>query len=379
MAVFTILESGNTQVPLGGTAKADILATRNDVTEDVTTIQVVWKDHLGATLSDETWSGSDISDTATDGGAITLSDPSGTGTYAATYAPPNDGTYTPPAAGLTFTVTITVTYSDGATNGGETFEFVVIAANVQVALDTTTILSKVKRRTGILDDVLRVTETASKVKENGDGDDVIDLGKGPVYAIELAAKNGTAIVLGTDYYWNLYGSHVVLEDQAADGDHFFFKVQRMMPDAVINDFITESQRIILARLRGCGYSDPALVNYPTVQALICARTVGYIKEETSQGAALESPHYRSGNELIGEVNDILTGVCMGRVAILDDSGNEVARDDGSLVGGFRHPDGKIQGRLDVIDRAQQWTALFEHFYPEKPPIHVSSPRTGLGG
>lgn len=367
MANYTLSSSGATQVPLGGTAVLNINAKVGGALEDVDSVRVVLKDNLDAVLSDETYSGVDISATATDGGAIAITNPTGTGNYRWTYTVPNDATYDPPPAGQIFCVEVTI--DEGGDLGTSSLTFIIVDADVTINFDSTTVSATVKRRAGLLEDILVPGEN------RGSDNVTLPLRTGIVYSIEAAYKNGALIDDGgVDYAWNTFSPLVTLTAAATDTDFYLFRALTKMRDEVVTDFVEESRDFIMAKLRGF-YDDDDLMTLPTVEALVAARAIGYIKEELCEGVALENAKYRSGRELIDETNMILRAICRGEVGLVDASGDIVARKDGSTVGAFIHADGVVSSRIDMVDRAQQWTALFQDLWPETRPSRIVSERT----
>lgn len=341
-------------VPLGGRAVADILVTDNGSNQDATTVQVVWKDHNGVTLNDSTYSGSDVNDTDIYGNAVTITNPTGTGTYKATIVVDNNGNYAPSASGLTWSITVTTTTATGSDT--EVFTFKIVPTSVDIALDTSSVLAAVKRQCNLTEDVLHVANNTTDTR--------VDFGRGVVYDIEAAYKNGAAITQGTDYSWSLYQSNTTLLSAPAVNDHYVFRVQRRLSDASIQDYITEATRYVVACLQPY-YNDSALATYPTVATLIQDRTIGRIKEDLAEGVAMNSAWYRSGNDLKRGVDDAILMIQRGTMNILDNTGAIVTRRQNGLAGGFRHADGAFTDRLSLVDRAQQHTNLYINMYPSK--------------
>lgn len=367
MANYSISTSGVTEVPLGGTAVLNINAKVGGALEDVDSVRVVLKDNNDATLSDETFTGSPISTVATDGGAITITDPTGTGNYRFSYAVPNDGTYTPTANGLQFCLEVTI--DEGGDLGTNSVTFLVVPADVTISFDTATVSAIVKRRTGLLEDVLIPGENRAS-----DGL-TLPLRTGITYEIEAAYKNGSTIAGGgTDYTWFTFSPNVLLTAAATDDDFYVFRVQTRMQPETITDFINESQDFILAKLSPF-YDISGLLTHPTVMSLVAARTIGYIKEELQEGVALENAKYRSGRELIDETTMMVKAICSGSVGLIGDDGAAVSRRDGAIVGGFIHADGDVSARIDMVDRAQKWTGIFRDLYPETRPSLIVSTRS----
>lgn len=359
MAEFKIRESGSTEVPEGGTAVADILTTRNDSADDMMTVNVVLKDGSSNTLSDETWVGVDISDTATDGGAIELTDPPGTGTQEWKYTVPS-GTYTTPEV---FTVTITITDTDGATNGGQTFEFTVVGATVSVDLATSTIAATAKRRAKLLEYKQVFDDGPSSTGLPGSGT-IVDLGAGLIFDLDTLWKNGGKLTRGTDYTWSTFSTRATLTGAGAStpGDHYTALIQVRMSNEEVDDFVDESLDFVRGHLSAY-YDDDDLMTHPTVEAIVTARTVGYLKEELAKGA-LDSPDYRSARELMAETTAMVMAIKRGEANINDSEGDVVSRREFALAGGFKHPDGASKSRLDLIDRVQRWNGIIRDYYPE---------------
>ena len=360
MADHRIFSTGLSQVPLGGRAFYPFTVRENGNPEDVTSIRFIVEDHLGATISDETRTTVDISTVATDGGAIEITDISGTGTYEVAYTPPNDGTYTPPTAGLAFTFQVIATDEDGVADTGE-FVVTVVGADITIT-DRSSIVEKIRRRTGIVHDV----HHGPQKYPTGSTD--IDLGQGPIYELITALRDGIAMVAGTDYTWNAYGSYIVLTSATTGRDEFFFQVQTRVSNDLIFEYIDDAQNRVIYPVLVKFYECADLAASATVDALICAYVVGRIKEEQLvKGATLEDPTYRSGWELVNEVKDIVNSIAAGEQGIVDSTGCEIAKKSGSTVGAFINPRGGVTGRLKLIDEVQRWTGVFTYFHPERDP------------
>lgn len=345
----------------------NIEVEESGVPEDATSVRAIWKNHLGTVISDQTRTTVDISTTASDGGAITITDETGTGVYRATYTPPNDGTYTPPAAGLQFSVQIIATDEDGTADTGAV-SFYVIPADVTISIDSVAVASVVKRRTGLLVDVHVPGENVRDTTRTK-----VDLGKGQIYAIDNAYKNGIAIVRPTNYTWNLYGSLATLVVAATDADEYLFRVQRRLSDDALNDFIDESSNLMLSALRPF-YGDTLLASRPTFEALVVMRTVGKVKIELTKGSR-DNSDSAEGAKLVQQAEEWAKSIARGEKDLLDSSDAIVSRREGALAGGFRSADGAITGRLDLVDRFQKWTGILQEYWPETAPSLIVSPRS----
>jgi len=361
MGEFNTLTSN---VPLGNTAVANLNVFKNGVADDMATVQVVLKDNLGATLSDETYTSSDVSDTATDGGAITITNPAGTGTYKWTYAVPNDGTYTPTAAGITFSITVTVTdqSAEGSGTAVDTFTFKIVPSDLTVTLDTTAIKAVVKRKAGLLRDLVYVASGDDKTLTSGAY--IISLGSSIAYEIDSAYKNGTSMTEGTDYDWNTYQPNVTIPSGSApaQNDIYVFRVQDRLRNDALDDYITEAERYVLAKLKPY-YGASAVGTHPTIANLVIDRCVGRIREDFTEGVALESARYRSGHDMKLEVEEMIRMLANGEMDVLDSSGTKVARSSGAIVGSFRHANGDIDNAQDLRERLAEYSQGYLTFYP----------------
>jgi hypothetical protein len=366
VAEYPILASGTSRVPLGGTAVVNILARVSGVEEDVTSVQVILKNNSGTTISNQTYTNADISTTASDGGAITLANPVGVGTYRWTYVVPSNSTYTPPAAGLQFSVQVIIVDEDGGSDTGA-IPFFVVPADVTVAFDATSVSGIVKRRTGLLIDRLvtgEMVRTGSRT--------TLDVGAGPVYAIQAIYKNGTTLVAPTNYTWNTYSSRVTLIVPAVDTDEFLIQAQVRMSDTALNDLINESSDTILPALRA-HYDDADLATRALTEALIAMRTAGKVKIELCKGSR-DNVDFAEGAALVREAEAITKAIQRGEMDVLDADGAAVARRDNALAGGFRNEDDlAITSRLQMVDQLQRWHGLIEYFWPEQGL--ATSPRT----
>lgn len=355
------------QVPLGGRGVVSITVRESGAVEDVTSVQAILKNNAGTTIENLTYTNTDLSATADDGGATTLTNPSGTGTYQFTYTPPNDGTYSPPSTGLEFSIQILAVDEDGTADTGA-ISFFVVPADITVSFDSQVVASVVKRRAGLIDDVQIVSHSA------GSAGDRLDLGSGPIYSIEKAYKNGTAITAGgTDYTWNTFSSSLTVVAAPAANDHYTFRVQRLLRNEVVDDHVDQATEYFLSKLRPF-YDSSTLVTTPTFEMLVAMRATGTIKKETARGATLDNPQYRSGLELEKAADMQALAIMRGDSAVINASGTEVSRKDGSIVGGNKHGDGAVSGRLDMLDRAQKWTQVFLDLSPERDPDDALDPR-----
>lgn len=344
-------------MPLGGRGVFTFTVRESGVAEDVTSVRFILKNHLGATIYDGTRTTVDISTTASDTGPVTIEDVSGTGRYLVSYQPP--GSYTPPASGLQFSLQVIATDEDGIADTGA-ISFYVVPADITI-VDRSTIFDKVRRRTGIVEDLFPTLKA---------GEQDIDLGRGGVYELVLVTKNGTVLTRNTHYTWNTYGSYLTLVTEPADGDEMFIQVQRVFSNEYIEDIIDEAENMVVYPALKPTYEVSDLVTSPTVEALVAAYTAGRLRQDKTKGATLEDPVYRSGWELIKMVRDILAEVKTGGTGLCGPDGSELPTKDGAFVGAFIHPDGAIEGRLQAVDRAQRWIGVLETYWPEAVPAHV---------
>lgn len=237
-----------------------------------------------------------------------------------------------------------------------------------VTVDTAAIRTVVKRRTRLVEDRLVMGEQIREGTRT-----MLDLGKGPIYAISAIYKNGTAIVAPTNYTWSTYASRVTLAVAAVDADEFLVQVQAKMSDTAIDDFIGESADVILSGLRS-GYDDAGLDTLGMTEALIAMRTVGKLKIELCKGSR-DNTDFAEGAALVRESEEISKAIRRGEMDILDSVGAIVGRRVDALAGGFRNTDGEaIESRLQVVDRLQRWYGLAEYFWPEVTPAEYTSPR-----
>lgn len=345
MVSYPIRESGVSQVPVGGTAVATILAELNGSPVDVTSVRVVWKNSAGSTISDETYTASDVSDTATDGGAITITNPSGTGTYNATYDVPL-GVYTPPSGGLQFSVRIVLTATQGTADTGD-ISFYVVPATVAVSLDTTSITQSVLRQVGKLKDFqYSAPNTLTKVP----------LQSGPVYAIGSAYKNGAAITSPTHYTWSQFRSSVTLQSAPVAGDDFLFRIQTCS-DEFVREYVDDAEREVYRALQHFFDTDD-LASSPDVSRLIANLAVGQMRQDLHEGGpAMDAAFYRSGKDRQMAARKELNDIRAGRATIYDALGVAVPRLDGSAIGYYANPNGPALNRLDIIDRGEDWAGI----------------------
>ena len=234
-----------------------------------------------------------------------------------------------------------------------------------MAIDKSTIIATVRRRSGI---------TQDRTFQPDPNTTMLDLGVGGVYALPLVAKNGTTLTAGVDYTWNTYSSYVTLTAATDVDDVFFVTLQKAVSDEVVNETIAEAEDLVVRPALRPLYAGSALDTSPTVKALVTAHAVGRLRQYTTAGRTLEDPNYRSGWEILNEVKAMLTAIMNGSMGILDTSGDEVARAGGSVVGSFIHPDGKVTGRLNMIDRAQKWRGVIQHYWPETDPADIEDVR-----
>lgn len=344
-------------VPLGGRAVANIDAYDTGAAIDVTSITATWKDQNGTTLVSMTRTTSDVSTTDIYGNAATLTDPAGVGTYQSTLV--IDATnYTPPATGLRWSVTVTIV-KGAETSVPTIFYFYILPTTLTVALDSAAIAVAVKRQVGILKDVVHVCP---------DTNVNISLGSGPVYAIAASYKNGAAISYPTNFTWQIYRTNVVVSPAPAVNDHFFFTVQTRSDDFV-NDIVTRYIAYVLRALKP-HYVEEALLQSPSVVELVKALCIGQLRQDLSEGIALDSAFYRAGRDLFLEAKMALLRIQRGEEGIYDSLGVEIARRSGTLVGGRLHSDGEFVNRLGLQDRAQQHTGLYIMLHPD--PILASN-------
>ena len=344
-------------VPLSGNAVANLDTANLGIGVDVDSITATWKDQNGLTLVSMTRTVADVSSTDIYGNAATLIDIAGTGTYRSTLV--IDATnYTPPATGLRWSVTVTAV--KGATTSTPTvFYFYVVPTTLSVSLDTTSVANVVMRQTGILKDVQHVSQGTNAV---------VPLQSGPVYAIAAAYKNGTPIASPTDYAWAAYRSNVTVSPAPAVNDHYTFTVQTRSSDYV-QDIVGRHSADVLRALRP-HYPSDALLQSPSVVELVKALCIGQIKQDLSQGVALDSAFYRSGRDLQLEALAAIRRIQRGEEGIYDATLAALPRTSGSVVGGKRHADGDFVNRLGLQDRAQQHTGLYVSLMPD--PILAST-------
>lgn len=359
MADHPIRSSGNSQVPLGGRGVFTFTVKESGVAEDVTSVRFILKNNAGATIYDATRTSTNIVGAATDGGVTTITDITGTGRYEVSYIPPNDLTYTPPVAGLQFSLQVIATDEDGTADTGA-IAFFVVPADITI-VDRSGIMDKVRRRTGIVEDI-HINLTA--------GDEAVDLGKGGVYELVLVTKNGAALTITTHYTWNTYGSYLTLVTPAVAGDEMFIQAQRIFSNEYIEDVISEAEDMVVYPALKPLYEPSDLATSPTVEALVTAYTAGRLRQDKTKGATLEDPVYRSGWELIKMVQDTLKAVQSGATGLCAADGSELATKAGVYVGSFIHPDGVINGRLAAVDRSQRWLGKLEYYWPEIAPDAV---------
>ncbi len=367
MTDYNILVS---QVPRGGRAVANITAKDVDSPSDVDSVRAVWKDQLGATLSDETYTVSDISDTDTYGNAVTLTNPSGTGTYQATLVVDGTSQYTIPTNG-SLQWSLTVTIVKGIYTQTNTFYYRIVNSNLTVSLDQFTISRVVKRGLGLLKDISLHGQKA----QLGGGSTLVylDLGNDLVYSIDVAYKNGVQFLQGTSgdtYEWKLYRPYVKVNTAALSTDHYVFRIQTRMSDDAIQDYIDEAMQYVFSRLKG-HYTYAQLNTSPVVLTMVADRCMGRMRKETSEGTALRSGFWRSGADLVDEVDALLKMIQNGAASLFDNNGDTVTRIEGSLIGGFRGSRGAITNRLALIDRLQEYTTIFINFGSENTNLTSS--------
>jgi hypothetical protein len=358
LADHPIRASGVSQVPIGGRGVFAFTIKESGFPEDVTSVQFTLKNHLGVTIYDGTRTTVDIATTATDTGAVTITDTTGTGRYEISYTPPTL-VYTPPAAGLQFSLRVIAVDEDGTADTGA-ISFYVIPADITI-VDRSTVMDKIRRRTGIVEDIFKTLDA---------GTEDVDLGKGGVYELILVTKNGSVLTRNTHFTWNTYGSYLTLITPAQDGDEMFVQAQRVFSNDYIEDIIEEAESAVVYPALKPSYEIAGLLTSPTVEALIAAYTAGRLRQDKAKGATLDDPVYRSGWELIRMVQDTLKSIQSGATGVCAADGTELATKAGAYVGAFIHPDGAINGRLQAVDRAQRWMATLEYFWPEVAPDHV---------
>lgn len=343
MAEYNILIEN---VPVGGTAVANLTVTDNDVAEDMTSVRAIWKDQTGATIVDMTRTTADISTTGSHGEAATLTDPSGTGTYKSTLV--IHSTYSTGTFPKTFTLTVTVTDPDGNTKT-TVFTFSVVASSLDITLDSTSVINSVRRQTGLMKDVTYLAEGDEATTQN----DLLSLGDEIIYGIEAAYKNGAVLAAGSSgntYTWVTYRPNVKVNTTPAANDHYLFTVKVGMTDAAIEEIILNARRRVLSALQP-HYRDASLATYPTVLSLVRDIALGEIREQTARGVAMESAFYRSGRDLKKEAFEKIKRIQRGVDSVVDSSDTIVARNANSLMGGFENSEGVITQRSDW------WTRL----------------------
>lgn len=335
-------------MPIGGTALAKIGATVGGISADMTSVQTVWKDNEGTTIVDMTRTSSDVSTTGINGEAASLVDASGTGMYEARLV--IDTTYQALSLPVNFSVTITITDANGSKS--ETFLFRVKATDLDISLESTSVVTAVRRMTGLLKDVTYLAEGTEATRQSS----IISLGDGIIYGIDAAYKNGSSFSQGSaagTYGWSTYRPNVVLNTAPAANDFYLFTVKTGMSDTAIEEYVLNARRTVLSALQA-HYEDDALDTYPTVLSIIQDLCVGEIRMLSSRGIALESAHYRSGHEMKKGAMDRLRRIQQGKDAVVDSDGAVVARVTGSLVGGFVSSFGSIDERGHWWERMQDY-------------------------
>lgn len=329
---------------------ASIVTTDSGTASDVNSVKAEWRDQNGLLLETLTRTTVDVSGTDIYGNASTITDPAGTGTYQATLVIDLNN-YAPSTSGLQWSVTLTIV--KGSKTFTQIFYFTVVATTLSISLDTTSISVAVMRQTNIVEDVVYMAQGSTTF---------VSLRSGPVYAILAAYKNGVVITNPTDYSWKTYQTNVTLAAVPTVNDHFVFAIQKQSDNFVL-DIVN---RVIADTLRALRphYASDSLMTSPSVIEIVKALCIGQFKQDMAQGTALDSAFYRSGFDLQKEARLAILRIQRGAEDIYDSSGNVIARKTGSLVGGYRHPDGDFTNRLGLLDRAQQHTGLFLKLYPD---------------
>lgn len=306
-------------VPLGGTAVANITTDDAGVASDVDSVQCDWRDQNGTLVETLTYTSVDVAGTDIYGNASTITNPAGTGTYRATLVVDNNGNYVPPSTGYRWSLTVTIV--KGAKTDVEIFYFWIINTTLTVALDPVAITTVTMRQAGLM-------ETFQYVATNTNV--LVSFGKGIVYAIDSAVKNGTDIAQGTDYTWTTYRSSITLLAAPVVNDHFTFRLQRRS-STEIADYVNQAIAEVVRSLRGF-YDEDDISNSPDVANLAIDIAVGQIKEDNSAGIALESAHYRSGMDRKKAARDTIARIQRGVETIYDRAGVAMTRKSGSLIG-----------------------------------------------
>jgi hypothetical protein len=346
-------------IPQGGTAEASINTYDTGVASDVDSVTVVWKDQSGVTLATQTYTSSDVSGVTIYGDAVSLTNPAGTGTYVARMLV-NVGSYSPTAAGLRWTVTITAV-KGGQSSAPLVYPFYIVPSTVTLALDSTAITAAVLRQTGFYKDVMHVAR---------DTNALITLSSNIVYGIVSAFKNGVAITNGVGYTWSLYRTNVTAIPAPAINDHYLFTIQTRS-DASVSDLVGRYTEEVIADLQH-HFATTALLQSPTVAGIIRQLTIGEIRMENMQGASRGSATYDAALQMVEAARRLVLRIQRGEATIFDTAGVAIPRVDGAIVGSFLHEDGDFGNRLGLLNRAEAASGIYVHLTPN--PILLSSRR-----
>lgn len=340
------------QVPIGGRAVANIDTTDSGALSNVDSVQAIWRDHNGVILSDETRTVSDIFDTDIHGEPVEIVDVAGTGTYSArlTISPDFSGLI-PLNGSLRFSVEIVIV--KGIKTTSRVFYAYIVASTLAISLESSSIAYAVMRQTGI------VREVAYQANNTGLH---VSLGSGIVYAIHEAYKDGVAIARPTDYTWSTFRGYATLVAAPTVGQTFVFTVQTKS-DAWVQDIVQRSiQEVIRDLSQHYDATTESFLQSPSVVDLVKSLCIGQMKQDLSEGVALDSAFYRTGHDLQKATRMAILRIQRGEADIYDTAGTAVARRAGTIAGGYLAPNGVFAQRL-LYREAQPLSGLYVGFSP----------------
>jgi hypothetical protein len=180
------------------------------------------------------------------------------------------------------------------------------------------------------------TDVASDSSSERDGAKRIHMHEGIVYDVLTVRKNDSELT-SSEYTWHQYSPFVTIDGGVTKGDFLYIEFQRWLDDNGIDAHITHVDNHLKGEFSP--YYDPTEIeNSPTYQALVKDWTIGRIAKRLVQGEALESAKFRDAVTRIDDAKQFARWVMKGGGKLLDSSLDELARVQGSLVGGPQNID-----------------------------------------
>lgn len=211
--------------------------------------------------------------------------------------------------------------------------------------------------------LLSVREISGMVKDvayvaNGDEStktlNHIDLGADIVYAIAAAYKNGTAMVLDTDYSWATYRSNVKLLTNPALNDSYLFRIKTGMSDTTLQEWVDKAKNETLRSLRAFYATAESIDTQPTFLEIVRDIAAAEIIKSRTMGVALENARFRMASDMLKDAKASIRAIQNGTSEITDSDGAAVDRKAKSVLGGFRHASGTISESSDWWTRLRKY-------------------------